>query len=455
MKLERLILENFRGIGKTLALPLEPDLTVLAGANGSGKSTILDALAILLSWIIARVRRAGGSGQPIPELSIHNSTGYARIRTEAISPHNLCWQLVKTKKGHVQPVCSTDLDALSDYAKPIQQNISDTQGNCNIPLLAYYPVNRVVLDIPLRIRRSHEFTLLEAWNDSLIGAANFRHFFEWFRNREDFENEERVFFSIKDRNLLSPNRLAYVRGKPWYQESMRGEFDSTGISDPQLNAVRAAFQIFLPGFSEISVRRNPLRMTVQKDGQEVRIEQLSDGEKSLIALVGDLARRLAIANPQRDNPLEGEGVVLIDEIDLHLHPAWQRTVLLNLRTVFPNCQFVVSTHSPQVLGEAEARQIRLLTQDDRKGFAYSIPNQARGLSSNEVLDELMRLDDDSLTRNRETLLQLERLFDLIDRDEFDDAKALIGKLKNELHGDIPDLVRAESLIAMLDEGAGA
>jgi len=424
MKIERLILENFRGIGKTLELPLEPDLTVLAGVNGSGKSTILDALAILLSWVVARVRRAGGSGTPISELSINNSAGYARIRAESIQPSELYWQLVKTKKGHSQPAKRTHLNALSNDVKLIRRQISDNQEKFDIPLFAYYPVNRAVLDIPLRIRQSHEFSLMEAWDLSLVSAANFRHFFEWFRNREDLENET----------------LRLV-GRP--------------TIDRQLKAVRNALKAFLPEFADFSVRRNPLRMIVQKQSKEIRVEQLSDGEKCLIALVGDLARRLAIANPKRENPLEGEGVVLIDEIELHLHPAWQRTILANLTRTFPNCQFVVSTHSPQVLGEVEPRQVRLLRQDENKGFSYYIPAQAKGLNSNEILDELMRPDSNSLSRNQKTQDKLDNLSRLIHQEKFKDAKTLIAEMKQELHGDIPDIVRAESLIFMLDEDSEA
>lgn len=450
MKIERLILENFRGVGKTLELPLEPDLTVLAGVNGSGKSTILDALAILLSWIMARTRRAGGTGMSISDQSVNNAAGYARIRAESLAPQDLRWQLVKIKKGHAKPLCATDLEALSDYVKSIQQQISQSQSKCDVPLFAYYPVNRAVLDIPLRIRQSHQFGLLEAWDESLVGAANFRHFFEWFRNREDLENEIRIMSSHDDRPL-SPGLISYFRGKSWWQEWMRGEpFNKAGISDVQLDAVRNALRFFLPDFAEFSVRRNPLRMIVKKSGKEIRIDQLSDGEKCLIALVGDLARRLAIANPQRENPLEGEGIVLIDEIDLHLHPGWQRKILANLARTFPGCQFVVSTHSPQVLGEAEPRQIRLLAQDEEHGFTYSIPTQAKGLSSNDILDELMRPGGDTLTRNDEVQQQLDKLSQLIDREKFQDAKALIEKLKQEFHGNRPELIRAESLLFMLD-----
>lgn len=72
-----------------------------------------------------------------------------------------------------------------------------------------------------------------------------------------------------------------------------------------------------------------------------------------MALLGDLARRIAIANPYRENPMEGEGIVLIDEIELHMHPSWQRRILGVLKQLFPNVQFIITTHSPQVLGSVD------------------------------------------------------------------------------------------------------
>jgi len=455
MKIERLILENFRGIGKTLNLQLEPDLTVLAGVNGSGKSTILDALAILLSWVVARVRRADESGMPISELSINNLTGYARIRAETCIPKNLNWQLVQTKEGYIQPACATELDMLSQFTKSIQQQISDTQEKCNIPLFVYYPVNRAVQDIRLRSRQSHEFGLLDSWGESLTGNTSFRSFFEWFRNREDLENEIRLRQAIKDALENDPSETALAIAEIASKNLPSKKENWLGKPDLQLKATRHALEKFLPGFENFSVRRLPLQMIVQKNGEEIRIDQLSDGEKCLMVLVGDLARRLAIANPKRENPLEGEGVVLIDEIELHLHPAWQRTILGNLIRTFPNCQFVVSTHSPQVVGEAEPWQVRLLRQDENNEFSYYIPTQAKGLNSNEILDELMSPDSKSLSRNKNTEDKLDNLFRLIHQEKFKDAKTLIAEMKQELHGDIPDIVRAESLIFMLDEDSEA
>ena len=105
--------------------------------------------------------------------------------------------------------------------------------------------------------------------------------------------------------------------------------------------------------SNIKIKRNPLRMTILKDDTTLEIGQLSDGEKCTIALIGDLARRLALANPEKKNPLEGSGIALIDEVELHMHPKWQRKIIPMLSETFPNIQFIITTHSPQVLGELD------------------------------------------------------------------------------------------------------
>lgn len=482
MKLKQLTLENFRGF-KKLELALDPQLTVLVGANGAGKSSVLDVLAVMLSRITAGVR--GGAGRrDVHDQDIHNGSNYMLVSAKACCSADFSWQFSKSTKWHERIKISKEMaKGLADYVKTIQQKITDTQENCSIPLFAYYPINRAVLDIPLHIQKSHDFRLLDAWDGALTSSSNFRSFFEWFRNREDLEREVR-----EDKDKESPSFVdvisPYIDGilkiqrevdTPDRQSGQKIEIkaiidemllkmntltnDSHSVSptmnvsykDSQLQAVRHAVQTFLPEFNELSVRRSPPSMIVKKHGQEVRIDQLSDGEKCLIALVADIARRLAIANPILNNPLEGEGVVLIDEVDLHLHPGWQRMVLPKLTATFPNCQFIVSTHSPQILGEVDASQIRILTQDDNNDIHCSIPQQAKGLTSNEILDELMSIPDglETLSRNIGVEKQLDTLFRLIDDEQFEQAKTEISRLRTELHGDIPDIVRAEALMTML------
>ena len=420
IKILTLTLENFRGI-KELQLPFEPGLTVIAAVNGGGKTTVIDALAMLLSWLTARTKRDSGKGGRIKEVEINNDRKHAQLSLQTSSGE---WSIGKTRKGTDYVVIS-NLLALANIVRQLRGQL-ETENS--LPVFAFYPVNRAVRDddFPKRIRIKHEFDPISVYDDFLTSSANFRLFFEWFREREDIENE----------NLRTNGILQNV--------------DTLEFLDLQLEAVRSALEKFLPEYHDFRIKRQPLRMVVTKGDQELRIDSLSVGETCFIALIGDIARRLSIANPRKRNPLEGEGVILIDEIDLHLHPAWQRRAVTNLTKVFPNVQFVVTTHSPQILSEVAPESIRLLYQEDNL-IKFTIPKQSIGLNSVEILRELM--DDPGI--NSTVPKRIAEIATKIDHDEFDAARELIQKLKADLKGSIPDIVEAEATIAMLEPEKGA
>ncbi len=416
MKIKSLNLTNFRGAAD-LQLSFDDRLNVFFGVNGAGKSTVLDALALMLSWAMSRIRHPGSSGRPIAEEDIANGKSSAVIDVVCSTESGQFeWKLSKSKPGYVAEEKS-NFSALAEYAKSIQARIVETEAQCNIPLLVHYPVNRAVLDIPLRINGKHRFNLLSAHEDALSGGANFRTFFEWFRKREDLENENRKYQD----DLIKPDDYCYP--------------------DPQLEAVRRALSQFLPEFSNLTVRRNPLRMEVEKQGRRLSVNQLSDGEKCMIALIGDLARRLAIANPTLADPLQGSGVVLIDEIDLHLHPKWQRLVVPGLLEVFSGCQFVISTHSPHVITHVQPESLYLLRQTP-KGIEAEKPRESYGKNVDRILEDLMGMDT---TRPILVDAELRTVFQTIDNGELDSARKLIEALRKSIGND-PELVKADVLI---------
>ncbi len=420
IKILTLTLENFRGI-KELQLPFKPGLTVIAAVNGGGKTTVIDALAMLLSWLTARTKRDSGKGGRITEVEINNDGKYSQLTLQTSSGE---WSIGKTRKGTDYVVVS-NLLALTNIVRQLRGQL---ETEYSLPVFAFYPVNRAVRDddFPKRVRIKHEFDPISVYDDFLTSSANFRLFFEWFREREDIENE----------NLRTNGTLQNV--------------DTLEFLDLQLEAVRSALEKFLPEYHDFRIKRQPLRMVITKGDQELRIDSLSVGETCFIALIGDIAHRLSIANPRKRNPLEGEGVILIDEIDLHLHPAWQRRAVTNLTKVFPNVQFVVTTHSPQILSEVAPESIRLLYQEDNL-IKFTIPKQSIGLNSVEILRELM--DDPGI--NSTVPKRIAEIATKIDHDEFDAARELIQKLKVDLKGSIPDIVEAEATIAMLEPEKGA
>jgi predicted ATP-binding protein involved in virulence len=413
MHIQTLTLTNYRG-AQSLSLDLDKRLNVFIGVNGAGKSTVLDAATLLLSWAVSRIRTSGASGRPISEDDITNGQSSAAI--ELIGTHEntpLSWRLAKGRKGQGVLSQPSNLTQLNEYTKQIQAHIAADPQTTNIPLFVYYPVNRAVLDIPLRIRGKNNFELLTAYDNALTTGANFRTFFEWFREREDLENEMKLRVS---------NDLPFG-------------------SDPQLAAVRNALDMFLPEFKNLTVRRSPLRMEIEKSGQLLKVNQLSDGEKSLIALVSDLARRMAIANPAAENPLEGEGIVLIDEIDLHLHPQWQRIVVPKLLEVFPNCQFIISTHSPHILTHVQPENIFLLQWIDGNITAQK-PSDSYGKNVDRILEDIMGLET---TRPTKVSSELHSLYEMIEHGHLEEAQQEIIKIKRAI-GEDPDLTRAEVLI---------
>jgi predicted ATP-binding protein involved in virulence len=461
MKIKHLKMNSFRGISD-LALDFnEMGPTVLIGVNGVGKSSILDCIAILLSQFTGRIQDTPTSMRSLSEEDItHGSKetqieititlngeqdftlslsllreddpsprGKAAKRLEAIKllAEIRDQRLGELGKGKgVSPTQIEALEALLDDLKKeavevtkdpleeaideIKQQLTQEDNNANIPLAVYYPVNRAVLDMPLEISEELLFKQINAYDQALTGGRiDFKSFFEWFRNREDLENE-------------------LIRDNPNYR-------------DKQLEAVRSAVSSMQPDFSELRVERSPLKMTVKKQGEEFNVNYLSDGEKCLLALVGDLARRLAIANPGLEQPLQGFGVVLIDEIELHLHPKLQRQIIPDLTKTFPNCQFIITTHSPQVVSHVKSDNIYLL-EATTEGIVTEQPESSYGRDSNSILQDIMGVSE----RPQQIQDSLSNLFKLIDQGNLESAKRLRQDLANEIGEDDPEFVRADVLI---------
>jgi len=207
--------------------------------------------------------------------------------------------------------------------------------------------------------------------------------------------------------------------------------------------VTRAIESFVPEYSNLRINRTErgaAQMLVDKDGQEFDIGQLSDGERNLIALIGDIARRLTIGNPNSEDPLKESGIVLIDELDLHLHPKWQRIVAQRITEVFPNCQFIVSSHSPQVISHVKPESIIVLKNNDGKIEKY-FTNDSYGKNSDRILEDVM----DETARPKEVGEEIKNIFRMIQGGRISEAQELIAKLRSDI-GEDGDLIKARVLI---------
>ena len=217
----------------------------------------------------------------------------------------------------------------------------------------------------------------------------------------------------------------------------------TVYKDKSFETVKKAMLVMLDGCTNLRVARKPkLEMKVEKNGISLNVSQLSDGEKCTMALFGDLARRLSIANPCLDNPLLGEGVVLIDEIELHMHPSWQRGVLKKLRKTFPNIQFIITTHSPIVLSEVDNEYNIYFMRNLGKAGEIVEFKRLDGFDANYILEEFMG----TKSINSKTEQLINDIYRLINNKSFDEAENKVKELENLTDSVNKDVLRANILI---------
>lgn len=412
MIIKELVLENFRGFDK-VHLNMKEKNVVLAGTNGAGKSSILYAAAILLSYIAGTIARSGVRGVVFDEMDIKNDRDTASVRGNImIDGLERELKIIKKRSANNEQQAEPEIkDDLKTVIEHWQKSMEENES-FNVPVFVYYPVNRYVIDVQLEMKNSHGMNRLAVYEDSFQKGVNFSSFFKWYKVREDMEAEAR-------------------------------KNSSHEYEDRYLRAVRKAIYTFMPEFSDLrTVRNRQRKMVVTKQNETLDMNQLSDGEKCTMAMIGDLARRLALANPGLDNPLEGKGIVLIDEIELHLHPVMEREIVNRLEETFPNIQFIMSTHSPQVLGEIRSAEIFFVSQHSGADVCVRKAPVLFGKDSNLILEQFMGAAE----KNPEIKTLQRRLFKLLMDSRLMEAKILMDELVEILGSEDPAMIKADLIL---------
>jgi predicted ATP-binding protein involved in virulence len=177
--------------------------------------------------------------------------------------------------------------------------------------------------------------------------------------------------------------------------------------------------------------------------RELTLNQLSAGYRNMLALVMDFARRLAQANPHLENPLEAEAILMIDELDLHLHPTWQQKIIPDLRKVFPNTQIIATTHSPEIVTTVDHNQVWILEDYQIKPCPYL----TKGMKSSDIVRYVLGLQN--LRPDTEESRKLTALFQAIDNENLEEAKRLQQELQEWEFFDA-DMTRADMQIRRLE-----
>lgn len=376
MRIDSIRIENFRVI-RHFEFRCSERINVFIGENGAGKSTFLLALKYLLSWLIARIKNVKGRGMALTDSDITVGADYCLL--EIRLDDGTEWHLYKQRStNRNRPQDKTELEGLTRKVNLCLAAYEQGGESLGCPVISNYGVNRAVTEVPVRLSKRHALSPLDVYNEQLENSVNFRSFFEWFREREDIENER-----YRNEGVL--------------------------VEDVQIRAVRQALHRVLPEYGSFRVQRSPRAFVMEKDGVLFHFGQLSDGEKCYITLIADIARKLAMANPHLPDPLLGAGVILIDEVDLHLHPRWQMEVVAHLREVFPNCQFFMTTHSPYVFVNVKTSESEKILRVERGDF-LSVEGRAFGLPVDQVLLDYFGMPT---LRNQEVQQHLSRVWDLL------------------------------------------
>lgn len=421
MFIESLTLKNYRCYER-MNVKFNPEYSVLVGVNGAGKSTILDGLATALGSYIAGFDGIASNG--ISQYDAHRKMYKlgSRIEAEPQYPveigatcvfgweNRISWTRSlhgKDGRTHIR-----DAKDVMDYASYLQQQVRAGNKTAILPLIAYYGTGRLYMQKKQKRNASQDtiFTRTSGYTDCLDSASNDKLMMRWF--------EQMTLLQLQE-----------------------------GIRIPELDVVKTAMGKCFAGAGQpeniaefdYKLKTHEMEIVYKKNGAKERLPMklLSDGLRITISMVADIAYRMAVLNPQLlDNILEETpGVVLIDEVDMHLHPEWQKRIMTDLHYIFPKVQFIVTTHSPSVLANIKKEHILLLED----GEIFMPENTSYGRDISAIMSELMKVE----VRPEAVVKLKDEFYRVLLEEDYARAKKLLDELAEILGDNDADVVQAK------------
>jgi predicted ATP-binding protein involved in virulence len=438
VRIDKLRLRNFKKFSE-LTLELHPQFSLLVGENGSGKTSILDALSVALGvWLT-----------DVPDSTLANSRRPIYLSEKRLeSVHTGDRTQFQEASGEVSVVAFGTIDGQQvgweqsigigrkkastrgarEARRIVEQAFQRAQNGDNVvlPVIAYYGAGRAWL--PHRDRGEKKSTAparrWDAFFQCLFGAIRLADLAAWFKNEA----------------IAAVNRNGKYR--------------------PGFEIVRQAVLSCLPKADGMWYDGDRGQIVLSVDGNPQPFDNLSAGQRTMLSLVADIAVKAVTQNnflvpedsTSHSQPLQHvlsktPGVVLIDELEVHLHPRWQRRVATDLKSIFPQIQFICASHSPQVIGQLSPDEIRLLDAPQ----VGTRPAHSIGLDSNAILEEIMGAE----SRSRTAQAAIDAVEQALEEGDLDVARQRLQKLKNLQHGDTGDTSRLEATINNLEALADA
>lgn len=419
MKIKKVILKNYKCFEK-IDVDFHERLTVIVGGNGSGKSSVLEGVAISLGTIFTRLD--GLSGVSINKKDAHlkayrmgesedvqaqypveiRAEGFiSEMTAEGTEEKKLQW--TRSLNGEGGSTTVKDAKQMLEIAKNYQERLRAGDPKLVLPMIAYYGTGRL-WDYH-REKKADTFkqnTKTNGYIDCLDGTANIKLMMNWFRKKtvQMVQKSAAGFNSFLE--------LGTVYG------AMASCFERiTGYKD-----VKLLYNLDTNEIDCCYTDENGFQMNIP-------LSQMSDGYKNTVSLIADIAYRMAILNPQLGTRVlkDTDGVVLIDEIDLHLHPAWQHRILSDLQEIFPKIQFIVTTHAPTVISSVKSENLVILKD-------YEVLNAAAEIYGNDI-NSILRSIMGVSERNPAIAKLFDRFYSLLNYGQYDDAEKILDEIDEQ------------------------
>ena len=373
MYIENIKIKNFRNF-KSYTISFDKNLTVLVANNSAGKTALLDVVSIAFGSYIGIFPLGTNKGFKFTDATIiqNGDEPLYPISLEAdVSIENQLFSIKRelTKKGSSTTV--KDTKDLQNYAKENHIKLVE-KNSVDLPVVAYYGTGRLWKQIKKTTTLKESYARSFGYHDCLNPNSNYKEFEEWFLEQSRIEYDEIIKKVQSGQNIL--------------------DVDLKNRNTNILQNVRESINKALHHIGWKNFRFDGKELVLEnKDSVSLSLDTLSDGVKSMFALVADIAYRCTKLNPHFKAASEQtQGIVLIDEIDMHLHPSWQQRVMKDLQNIFPKIQFIVTTHSPQVLSSVSNENIRII--DPRENEAIKPFVNPYGKQSIVALEDIMHVD---------------------------------------------------------------
>ena len=370
MQLKKLTIKNFRNL-LDFTIPFDRRLTVLVANNSAGKTSILDAVSIIFGSYVGSFPTEKNNGFKFTDATIKNK-GDEPEYPVAVSADILlkeeCINIDRELSSKGSRTTVANAKELQNFAKNNYQKLRNKE-DVELPMIAYYGTGRLYKETKsLKAKYEKEQSARSyGYHNCLNPNSNYKEFREWFKEQSQIEINF-IRKSLHDNSTIDISKAPNAK---------------------ILKSVRESVNMILKHLDWKELNFNGEELVVQNsNGIDISVDSLSDGVKNMLTLVADIAYRCVKLNPHLVNPIkETEGIILIDEIEMHLHPSWQQRVISDLTNPFENTQFIITTHSPQVLSSVSNSNIRTIDPNLKEAI---IPNiNPYGKQSIVALEDVM------------------------------------------------------------------